>query len=54
MIVTLNLISAMEPRSTPHRRGRGYKRPKLAKHMMTNICHRPSVYIERGDLAPKQ
>jgi hypothetical protein len=49
--LTLNQADVMEPRSTSHRQGRGYKK---AFAVVGHACLLPSVYIQRGDLMPKK
>jgi hypothetical protein len=51
--MALTLVGTTESRSTPHRQGKGYKRPKPTKHTTPNTNRSPSAYIQKGDLAPK-
>jgi hypothetical protein len=52
VIVTLNQAGVMEHRSTSHL---GIKEVQTNfKHMMTNMCCPPFIYIQRGDLTSKQ
>jgi hypothetical protein len=46
IVVVLNLAGVTEPRSTPHRQDRRYKRQKpLIKHLMTLATRWVAAYI---------